>query len=211
MARRKSKRKQVAAEPLLVEGIDSKSTVRCLAFDPGVNNFACSILRGRLKHGKLKFRIDGTCMIKHSIAEPKVYLRSQATAFKKEFGSILRKYGPFDICIAERFQSRGFGGNTIENINMMLGIMATMFKGKDMRIITAATWKNAFNRQMDLKECYAERKHYDTIKTDHEFDASMIGVYRMSQVFGLKPFEQFDEEDNIELLEKYMRSPSIKV
>lgn len=198
-------------EPVVVEGIDISKPVRCLAFDPGTKNFACSVVEGKLVKGKFKFRIVGTCMFEYCIFEPKAYLRTQARAFKKEFKKVQRKYGPFDLCVAERFQARGYGGHTIESINMMLGIMSLEFEGKDFRTITAAIWKNAFNRQMDLKALYQERKQYEEPKTDHEFDASMIGTHRLQTLMGVLPFNQFEEEDGVKLLEKFLRAPKLKL
>ena len=207
----KKKKVKTPMEPQTVEGIDLSKTVRCLSFDPGTKNFACSVLEARMVDGEFKFKIVGTVMLTDCISEPKAYIRKQARAYEKQFKKIQRKYGPFHLCTAERFQARGYGGHTIESINMMLGIMALTFKGEDFRTVTAAIWKNAFNRTMDLKGLYQERKLYDDAKTDHEFDATMIGVHRLQSLFGLKPFSMFEEEDGIMLLEKYLRAPVLKL
>ncbi|MCQ4438288.1 hypothetical protein NO135_25100, partial [Clostridioides difficile] len=52
-------------------------------------------------------------------------LAQHSAAFYRELSNLMIRYRP-DGLAAERFQTRGNGGTTIECVNAMLGIMSVM-------------------------------------------------------------------------------------
>jgi hypothetical protein len=59
-------------------------------------------------------------------------------------------------------------------ISLMLGLVATVFKNNTC-FVTAASWKNSWNKHYDLNEFYKELKPYG-IPT-HRIDAVNIALY----------------------------------
>ena len=121
------------------------------------------------------------------------------------------KHHSIDYVYAERFQFRGAGIAIIEPINVMLGLimLAATRYGAGSRLITASTWKNNFNNNCcDLNAVYKNygltRVH--SVKRDHELDASLIGVYTLCDVLGIKPFAGFDIAT---YMERFMECPSL--
>lgn len=166
--------------------------MRILSGDPGKVNFALSVQEFKDK----RINILGTRMFQHPIQNLHLDMRQPVKEFMKELEDIWKRYGPFDAMCFERFQSRGLGGNTIEAISLMLGVLSmfALKKNCPIDLITASQWKNAFNRTMNLKEYYA---HYNLTskksrKAIHEFDASLIGVYTFYRHQNLKPFVGFN-------------------
>lgn len=156
----------------------SKLTIA--GFDPGKNNFSFSIVQIDVRTGK-KFKVVTTGMVEHTITDITTNLDVQAKRFKKEIQSILRGY-QVDAFIAERYMVRGmFMGASAEVINLMLGTLITL--NVDKRLITAAQWKNAFNKVYDLKEFYTE-----VPLVAHRVDAGLIGLYGASLLLDTKPY-----------------------
>jgi hypothetical protein len=154
---------------------------RILAVDPGTHNFALAVLDVRKKNDTVAFRILEAKMVSNTITELKDGIDEQMRAFVREFRSSSLKYKPTDF-ICERFQSRGMKGLTIECVNMMIGVMVTRTT-VPTRLVTASTWKNAFNRHASLQELYDE-----TDAVPHVVDAVCMGLYHAHGLYGLKPF-----------------------
>lgn len=205
MAKRRKSRRPSSKwrEPLVPSGFDTFKSSRILSLDPGVNNFGIAVSEYCPKRNK--FSIVGTNLLQNTIREPKVHLQLQKQFFQEELKGLIRDYGPFDLCIAERYQSRSMGGNAIESINIMLGIILCTLT-PDTRIITAATWKNAANRSFNLDDQYERIKKQ---RTPHELDALLIGIYRLSQVYGLKEFSFFNEKGLNRFIQKFLKSAKI--
>lgn len=166
--------------------------MRILTGDPGKVNFALSAQ----EFNGNRINVLGTRMFQNPIQHLQYDMRKPVKEFLKELEAIWKQYGPFDAMCFERFQSRGLGGNTIEAISLMLGVLSyfAMKKNCPIDLITASQWKNAFNRHMVLKEYY--EKHNLTSKKSrkaiHEFDASLIGVYTFYRRSNIKPFGGFN-------------------
>jgi hypothetical protein len=193
------KKKTTWKEPLTPIGFNVKKKARVLSLDPGMVNFGFSVSEYWPK--KQKVKLIGTNLIANTIREPKVHLGTQKQLFQEEIQEIITEYGPFDLCIAERYQIRGIGGGTtIECINLMLGIVMCTVPA-DIRVITAATWKNAFNRTHDLDEVYTK---FGKTRTPHEFDAFCIGLYRLSQVYGLNQFSFLTDKMLDKLIHRFL-------
>jgi hypothetical protein len=171
-----------------------------LSMDPGTTNFAASVLRVAPSGDVLKTKVIGSRLISNTIKVPGD-LQREARAFRSEVFSLEHMYGPFDLVVAERFQSRGLKGTTIESINMMLGVLAVMYDS--LTVYTAATWKNAFNRKFDLKDLYEVQKisnkpiKKSERRTIHELDCTLMGVFHACKQLGYDPFHQFEGEDKL--------------
>ena len=97
--------------------------------------------------------------------------------------------------IAERYQSRRFGGVTIELVNMTLGALRHhgYTYGSPIKLIPASQWKNELKRRgVVLTEVYKEAKAYKY--SDHEVDAVFIALYGACYVAKIKPFNFEDVE-----------------
>lgn len=166
--------------------------ITILALDPGTHNFAASILRGCLRKDQLAVQIVGTKMIP-TIKDMKD-AQSQHNRFISEIVELYNDYG-FSYIVAERYQTRGIKGKTVECINLMLGIILNEFSDLDISFLTASTWKNRYNNNLDLNDLYEDLKEAESDKkvvdrkTVHELDCSLLGVYRLCAAFGKPYFE----------------------
>lgn len=185
-----------------------------LSLDPGTSNFAASVLRIGEREGKLKVRCIGSTMVPCTIKKP-AEAGQEHQAFVQWIRDVSRDHGPFDLVVAERFQSRGHKGNTIESINMMLGILAYLYKDR-LTLYTASTWKNSFNRALGykeaLKDVYEEHAHLnrDVPKADrhtiHELDCTLMAVYHAAKHFNLVPFENVSDTKRLDTFIKHFDS-----
>tara|TARA_B100000700_G_scaffold88627_1_gene100006 strand:+ start:120711 stop:121289 length:579 start_codon:yes stop_codon:yes gene_type:complete len=170
--------------------------ITVLSMDPGTTNYAASILKIAPSGEKLKVRVVGTRLVENTIKVP-ADLVPESRAYISEIRHLEHLYGPFDLVVAERFQSRGLKGTTIEAINMMLGALAVTYP--QLTIYTASTWKNSFNRKFEnsnaLKELYEDLKELTkpTPKAErltvHELDCSLMGIYHACKELEYDPFE----------------------
>lgn len=169
--------------------------MRILSMDPGSPSYGMTVLDVALKGETLKVKIVGTGMMGSYIKDPAC--PKQKRAFEAAMWSLEHFYGPFDLVCAERFQSRGLKGKTIENINMMLGIMGTVYR--DVQLYTASTWKNAYNRIQSLDDTYQILKEKNAVikkslRTHHihELDSSLMGQYCAAKHYGITPFTHLE-------------------
>lgn len=141
-----------------------------LGLDPGTKNFAYGVVQVRGD----RYRILQHGMLLNPVYELKGHdVGRRVAKFKNEILSIRRTYG-VEFATAERFMTRGHGGTTIEAVSLMLGVVATIFK-TNIHFVTAAGWKNAWNKHYDLKRFYDEMKPYG-VQT-HQVDAVSIALY----------------------------------
>lgn len=138
---------------------------RILAFDPGSVNMGISIV----ELNKIPtVRANATMM--HPIHDIKQFMKEKRL-FVNEVSQWIEYYKPTAI-IAERFQSRGLRGATVECVSMMLGILSTF--NLPCCFITASTWKNNYQRRFNVNL----REIYKTLyNTPHQLDASLIGCF----------------------------------
>ena len=182
--------------------------MRILAGDPGKVNFALAVIDVQGKN----IEILGTRMFQKPIQNLTLDMRQQVKEFLKEIAAIDKEYGPFDAVSFERFQSRGLGGNTIEAISLMLGVLCFYFTKKNVpiHVITASQWQNAFNRHADLKGLYAEFKMTSkkSPKEIHEFDAAMIAMYTFYRHNNYVPFKNILKTIYM-IIKKFMSCPKL--
>lgn len=146
-----------------------------LGLDPGTNNFAYGVVQVKGD----KYRILEHGMILHPLKElTGLDVGARSSKFRNEIQRIRRRHNA-EFVTAERYMTRGHGGTTIEAISLMLGLVATVFKNNTC-FVTAASWKNSWNKHYDLKEFYEELKPYG-IPT-HRIDAVNIALYGATTV-----------------------------
>lgn len=139
---------------------------RILSFDPGTRNMgiSCVELVGNVPH------VLANATMEHPMHDIKAFM-TQRDAFLSEVQYWINTFNPSAI-VAERFQTRGLKGPTIEVVSMMLGILG-MLK-LPVLFVPAVVWKNKFQKRFcaDLRDMYS---YINT--TPHQLDASLIGCY----------------------------------
>lgn len=152
-----------------------------LGLDPGSTNFGYAVIKvsvGKrfqykvLENGKL------TCQLRSLKGD----VMPSINLFKAEVRKILRRHKPTHL-IAERFMTRGIKGATIEYISVMLGVL-TQLGIKNIKFITAAQWKNRWNRHYKLDDFYKQ-----VCIEDHQVDATNIALYGSALWFDAPYFD----------------------
>ncbi len=150
--------------------------------DPGKNNSAFSVVKVLLED-PTKYKVVETGMVQHVIRDLTTDPMKQAHAYRREMLKLVKKHD-IDVFVVERFQNRGrFSGNTGELVSMMIGMLFGL-PLLDVKVITAAQWKNAFNRVGDLEQLYQ-----DSSLVAHRIDAAAIAMYGASYYLARPPFE----------------------
>lgn len=193
MARRKKKDTKVQAPQLEFKRKNLKrkfpDTVIVTGQDMGTKNYAVTQIEAWVRDGKMKFRVIGTKMMECLIHDVKV-AQNECALFVKEYSAL----PPADCIAAERYQSRpgGSTGSTVEAISMMLGVMMMIHPDTPIEYLTAATWKNAFNRTpADLKSLYEDlkAKYKGSGIVIHQLDSFFIALYQAAKLLGVKPYD----------------------
>jgi Holliday junction resolvasome RuvABC endonuclease subunit len=179
-----------------------------LSADPGTANYGYCILSASIVEGTkpTDLRILQFGKINTTIKSMVGRIKPVVEGYSSILEYIMRKHEPVGF-IAERFQTRGIGGPTIEIVSFMLGITAYKFIAEDkpVKLIIASQWKVAFNKKAgDLVAFYEEVKSLGI--SPHEVDAFCIGVYGLCLYSGIKPFEGVEMEYLLRILLKYKES-----
>jgi Holliday junction resolvasome RuvABC endonuclease subunit len=156
----------------------SKKYVKCLlALDPGSRNMGISCV-GVTKKGKV--RVLANSILTNPFTTMVGDIKEQKQLFLGEIDSWVKLYKPNGI-IMERFQSRGGMGPLIELVTLMLGILVGTYN-LPIKMITAATWKNAWHRknEEELNDMYKE-----CLTTPHQLDSILIGCYGLHVATGM--------------------------
>lgn len=159
---------------------------RILAFDPGSVNMGCSLLD--IDRSSKKIKVLANTVLMNPLHDIKQFSKERKL-FLEEISSWVAKGKPKAI-VAERFQSRGLRGTTIECVCMMLG-MLSMFD-LPVLFITASTWKNRYQKRfnIDLREIYREIS-----PAPHQLDSALIGCFGVET--GFKTAIDFSIDDII--------------
>jgi len=147
-----------------------KHDFRILACDPGTRNFGIACVG--VKDGRPD--VIANALLTNPITQFTNGYLTQRRAYSMELRRWFKLYGP-DLVIAERFQTRGNGGPTIELVSAMNALLGVIDGHLPVKYIPASQWKVAFNRRWgedELKSMYQ-----DCLTTPHQLDASLIGVY----------------------------------
>jgi len=187
----KKKRIPKPNKPYELSKCKTKHEYRILACDPGLRNYGISCVG--IRNGKLD--VIANALLEKPITTLTNGFIGQRRDFFRELKRWFDLYEP-DLIIAERFQTRGNGGPTIELVsamNMLLGCMGT----KKVKYIPASQWKVAFNRRWgdeELKSMYV-----DCLTTPHQLDATLIGVYGLE--YALQTQLKYTPDQIIEIVE----------
>lgn len=153
---------------------------RILSTDPGTRNFGIACLG--VKNNKID--VVASALLTHPITLLTSGHQAQREAYEEELMRWITLYSP-DAYIAERFQTRGNGGPTIELVSTMNALLPTLVP-KPYKYIVASQWKNDFNKRW----IDSDHDDYDTplkalygtcLATPHQLDASLIGEYGLEQ------------------------------
>jgi hypothetical protein len=169
---------------------------RILACDPGTRNFGIACVG--VKDGKVD--VIANALFTNPITQFTNGFLAQRRAFQHELRRWFRTYCP-DLVIAERFQTRGNGGPTIELVSAMNALLGVIDPDIPVKYIPASQWKVAFNRRWgddELKSMYD-----DCLTTPHQLDASLIGVYGLE--YAMQQELKYKPETVIEMVEATSR------
>lgn len=157
-----------------------------LSMDPGTNNYAWSVIN---VSRPFEVEVLASGMIKNTVNSLVGNVAQNADEFRTEVDALLKEFDP-DFFIAERYMSRGHGGTTIELVNIMIGIVISMWtKNADrLKLIPAAQWKNEWNKHSNLVEFYSK-----VSCTVHQIDAIGIGIYGAAFWMDEVPFNSIAE------------------
>ena len=148
---------------------------RILASDPGTRNYGigCVGVRGD------KIDVVSSSLLTNPITILTAGHLAQRDLFVAEIRRWHKMYAP-NASIAERFQTRGNGGPTIELVSTM-NALTMAIKRMPFKYVVASQWKNAFNKRFNdcLKDMYAE-----CLTTPHQLDAILIGCYGLELALG---------------------------
>lgn len=134
------------------------------AFDPGFRNFGYAVI------DPLRMKVIRNGMNEKTMTLLTTGKTAEVMEFKKFIRGLLNE--GCKSLVAERFQSRGLMGLSVELVSFMLGIADGMFPLS--RYIIASQWKTAYGRVgIDLKELYRDLRPI----TPHQIDASLIGLW----------------------------------
>ena len=185
----------------------SKETIRVVSHDPGICNYAVSVMditfidnakvitsKGTVRKNLLEIKIIKSGMLTSPMNDVNLDVVSQNRTYCAEIQRILNKYQP-DIVCAERFQNRGFraGGVQIEAVNLMLGALASLpqFDTRELKLVSPMVWKSALKKRHDLKGEYKKCRF-----PVHELDAALIGIYGAHILTKRKPFVDYELDMN---------------
>lgn len=159
--------------------------------DFGSANYGYGITQVKLVGDRILFRIleNGLCPSTIRDLSSIKQRRTERDGFVDWLTKIRDQHNP-DVLAGERYMTRGIKGPTIESVNIMIGAVenSPAFWPQMIKVIPAATWKNAVKRAgIDLK---AEYKRVRV--TPHQLDAVLIGLYIGFRGYGRKDFGDMD-------------------
>jgi len=178
--------------------IMATSTRRILGLDPGKTNFGIGIVE--LPRGSNKPLVIANGILECPLDNIKDRFRDGVSQFLVEVEEWVNEYNPSAI-IAERFQSRGLMGTTVEMVGIMLGALCIHFIDMPMRVITAASWKVPLQKQTEKLDGVYKR----CMTTPHQIDAVFQGCYGLEK--GLNTKIQYDIDDIIRQTEATSQEP----
>jgi Holliday junction resolvasome RuvABC endonuclease subunit len=178
-----------------------------LSGDPGTKNFGLSVTEYTDKGRKVLWAGMNKYMVTSLLESD---LKQQQAKFAKNILRLIKKYHPTHMAF-ERFQVRGMRQQSIvECVSVMLGVLCEIARRKDIDItlLTAATWKNHFQKiYKPLPDLYEDGQTYKV--PPHIIDSNLIGWY-VAQKLGyfsykllykdqtkwLKTFSRFLKDEN---------------
>jgi hypothetical protein len=195
MAKKKERKpnKEYTLEPC-----SRKHDYRILTCDPGTKNFGIACVG--VKNGKVD--VIANAVLTNPMYELTADVMRQRDLFSKEVRQWFKLYDP-NLVIAERFQTRGNGGPTIETVSLMLGLLGA-FRRIPYKYVIAGQWKNAFNKRWaEGDKEFLKGLYGDCLTTPHQLDATLIGVYGLE--YALQTQLSYTPSKIIEMVETTSR------
>jgi len=172
MAKRKKAQKPNASYEIQAVNFHPQ-TKRMLGFDPGSRNMGISLAAANASN---KVKIVANSIVTSPINDLVNFMPARL-AFLEEVDRWVTTYQPHGF-IAERFQTRGLLGPLVEQVSVMLGLLAGRYPHIPIKFITAATWKNDYQRRFDFQ---LDAMYPVCQTTPHQLDASFISVYGLEK------------------------------
>lgn len=157
-----------------------------IAGDPGPKNFGVAVYQ--LRSSGSSWELLGTQQLQHPVnllVGDKYH--SQTKRFLREWESYLDEPKAKGQFVLERFQSRLHRNNASELVNIMLGLLTGVARGKhwSVNLIIAATWKGQLRRSFD--EDYLNEVYKAAGVSKHRVDAALIGRYQIDKFASFRP------------------------
>ncbi|QDH83638.1 holliday junction resolvase [Achromobacter phage Motura] len=150
-----------------------------LSLDPGSSNMGIAV--SEFANGKLYHLCNS--VMESPIKELKGDIQSSRAKFMAEIDQWVTHFDCKAI-IAERFQTRGLMGKTIESVSLMLGCLLQGYPHLKVKLIPASQWKNDFTRTVGAGDKELLKQLYKIVGTEpHQLDAMLIGWYGLQLAF----------------------------
>lgn len=164
---------------------------RILSADPGTRNYGIACV------GVVSDKIDvvANSLLTNPITSLTAEVMAQRDLYSAEIRQWFDLYNP-NLTIAERFQTRGNGGPTIELVSTMNALLGAT-RRIPYKYIPASQWKVAFNRRWG--DDYLKGMYEDCLTTPHQLDSVLIGVYGLE--YALQRELKYKPEKIIEMVE----------
>ena len=172
-----------------------KHDYRILASDPGTRNYGIACV------GVINDKIDvvANSLLTNPITSLTAEVMGQRDLYSAEIRQWFEMYDP-NLTIAERFQTRGNGGPTIELVSTMNALLCAV-RRIPYKYIPASQWKVAFNRRWG--DDYLKGMYNDCLTTPHQLDSVLIGIYGLE--YALRRELKYKPEKIIEMVETTSR------
>jgi hypothetical protein len=191
MAKKKKERKENATYELKPAKFKT-TTKRILALDPGSTNMGISLIA---VSEDLRVKVIANSIITKPLHDL-VRVNGGRSEFLAEIARWVSYYDPQAIA-AERFQTRGIKGKTVEAVSIMLGLLGGKYEHLPLMLVTAGTWKNAFHRRFDVE---LDDLYKLTLTTPHQLDSILLGLYCMEKGMQVEldydPFDIVQQAEN---------------
>lgn len=167
-------KKRKAAKPreqyVLPTSPKIKTVKRLLCLDPGKTNMGISVVG---VDGQDRVKVVANAIMVDPVSELALNYKTGFDKWLAEIDLWVQLYQPHGI-ILERFMTRGTMGSTIECVGIMIGGLTARYN-LPIKLLNAATWKNAFHRRFPTEELDLIYKVCKT--TPHALDSVLIGCY----------------------------------
>jgi len=173
----------------------TQNTKRILALDPGSRNMGISLVSYHPATEEICVSVNS--IVTSPLADIR-FFNAQRNVFLDEVGRWIKLYEPHGI-VAERFQSRGLKGSTIELVNLMLGLLGGRYS-LPILLITPVTWKNDWHRRFKNDSLKLNDLYKTCRTTPHQLDSSFIGCYGLE--IGIQQNLNYDCRSIVKQVEK---------
>jgi len=146
--------------------------------DLGSKNYGWAVVRGRLNKSQISLHVIENGMLLNPIQQLKrrKQLDRHLQKYLEECQSHISQHKA-EFLIAERFQSRGLRGLTVELVGLMLGALWWDLE-LPKQLVAAVTWKNEIKKWgVDLDKVYKKSR-----TQRHQVDAMFLAIYAIIKI-----------------------------